>query len=50
MQQLEHDLPPDNATGITQIARIFVHRTAEQALGLEAQQERAARDYVRAKP
>jgi hypothetical protein len=32
VQQLEHDLPPDNAPGITKIVREIVHRTAEQAL------------------
>src|SRR5262245_13854135 len=32
VQQLEHDLPPDNATRITKIVREIVHRTAEQAL------------------
>jgi hypothetical protein len=39
VQQLEHDLPPDSAPGITKIVHEFVHRTAEQALELEARNE-----------
>ena len=39
VQQLDHDLPPDNPTGITKIAHVIVHRTAEQALELEARND-----------
>ena len=39
MQQLEDDLPPDKPTGITNIVHEIIHRTAEQALELEARNE-----------
>jgi hypothetical protein len=39
VQQLEYDLPTDSAPGITKIVHEIVHRTAEQALELEARNE-----------
>src|SRR5215813_11170081 len=39
VQQLEHDLPPPDSQPITTIVREIIHRTAEQALELEARNE-----------
>src|SRR5262245_60153888 len=39
VQQLEHDLPPPDNQPITTIVREIIHRTAEQALELEARKD-----------